>query len=401
MLALGAALAGCATPKPPPPPPPHGPLQPERPPPPPPPPATVPDERPADCPPEDLGRAERTQDGALLLTGAQVVVLGRGPYEFSRICVQDQAVIRFCGSTVIHLTGEQPTVIGGGGIGPLGSRRGSLRLEAPDRPPLWVLVENKTAPVDLYVDSPQGNLTVAITGKTGLNISGSPLNQVTHNAGWGDTHNFPPRCGAPAPPPPPPPPPLPEPVAQESRAFTASEEPQSFRVPAGVHRLMVEAWGAGGGGGSGGKANAQGGGGGFARATIQVSPGEELQISVGEGGAGTGLPGFGTTAGGGGGASFVSRANTTLLVAGGGGGAGADGCGGCEEGLAGGGGAGGAEVGERGQDVVCYREEGDRATGGAGGTQSSGGAGGAGPSGRGEPGAAFKGGASRGWTGIA
>ncbi|HEY8210166.1 MAG TPA: hypothetical protein VIG99_21920 [Myxococcaceae bacterium] len=332
------------------------------------------------------------------------MVLGPGPYDFSRICVQDESVIRFCRSTVIRLTSEATSVIAGHGIGPVNGERGSLRIEAPHRPPLYVLVENTSAPVDLDLQVPNGTVTVAITGKTGLNISGSPLQSMTSNAGWGDTHNFPP-CDAPPPAPPAPPPPpepsLPEPRLQRTSSFTLSDEPQSFVVPPGVQRITVEAWGAGGGGGSAGKANARGGGGAFVRAGIAVSPGEALQIQVGAGGAGARLPGFGTTSGGGGGATLVARGNTTLLVAAGGGGAGADGCTGCEERLAGNGGAGGAEVGERGQDVRCYERDGDRATGGEGGGQAAGGRGGTGPSGKGEAGASYRGGGSHGWTGVA
>lgn len=356
------------------------------------------------CPPEDLGQAVRP-DGSLRLTGGQVIVLGPGPYEFASVCVQDTAVIRFCRSTEIRLTGEAPSVIGGGGIGPLTSKRGSLRIEAPHKPPLYILVENKTAPVDLVIDSPKGNVTLAITGKTGVNVSGSPLGTMTHNAAWGDTHNFP-SCDAPPKPPDPPPapppePPLPEPRFQRTSTFRASDEPQTFVVPPGVQQIVVEAWGAGGGGGSADKASARGGGGAFARAGIQVVPGEELQIQVGKGGAGGKLPGHGQTSGGGGGASIVSRGNTTLLVAAGGGGAGADGCTGCEDGLAGHGGAGGADVGGRGQDVKCYAEDGARATGGEGGRQAEGGQGGSGPSGKGEPGGPYKGGGSKGWHGVA
>lgn len=89
----------------------------------------------------------------------------------------------------------------------------------------------------------------------------------------------------------------------------------NFTVPAGISRLMVEAWG-GGGGGSDALAfpdcvsSAAGGSGGYFRTVLSVTPGETLQIVVGSGGA----PG---AAGGG---SAVKRGGTTLVSAGGGGG---------------------------------------------------------------------------------
>lgn len=55
----------------------------------------------------------------------------------------------------------------------------------------------------------------------------------------------------------------------------------SFTVPAGVTRIMVEAWGAGGGGSSGG-----GGGAGMYLQSIQtVTPGQVLTVTTGTGGA--------------------------------------------------------------------------------------------------------------------
>lgn len=142
--------------------------------------------------PQDLGTA-LNPDGSLVLTGSAVVILGPGPHTFSRICVQDSAVIRICGPTVLRITGETPSVIGGGGIGPLGLKHGSLRIEAPNRPPLYVLVENKTSSVDLFIDSPGGTVRLAVTGKTGLHVDSTPLQTLATNAGWGDTNNFP-RC---------------------------------------------------------------------------------------------------------------------------------------------------------------------------------------------------------------
>ena len=56
-----------------------------------------------------------------------------------------------------------------------------------------MLVENETASVDLFIDSPQGTVRLAVTGKTGLHVDSTPLKTLATNGGWGDTRNFP-RC---------------------------------------------------------------------------------------------------------------------------------------------------------------------------------------------------------------
>jgi len=62
----------------------------------------------------------------------------------------------------------------------------------------------------------------------------------------------------------------------------------SWRAPAGVTRVLVEAWGAGGGGGDGARRGATGGGGGgagaYQRVIVSVVPGEAYEIVVGAGG---------------------------------------------------------------------------------------------------------------------
>ena len=62
----------------------------------------------------------------------------------------------------------------------------------------------------------------------------------------------------------------------------------TFVVPAGVTSIDVEAWGGGGGGGGedGNDGGGGGGGGGFAGGTLNVSPGDNIVIVVGAGGAG-------------------------------------------------------------------------------------------------------------------
>jgi len=109
---------------------------------------------------------------------------------------------------------------------------------------------------------------------------------------------------------------------------------QSFIVPAGVSQLNVKLWGAGGGGGReypGWGTPLAGGAGGYSEATISVTPGETLDVIVGQagwttssavtytfgGGAGPKSPVGG---GVGGGRSAIRRDSDELITAGGGGG---------------------------------------------------------------------------------
>jgi uncharacterized repeat protein (TIGR01451 family) len=123
----------------------------------------------------------------------------------------------------------------------------------------------------------------------------------------------------------------------------------SWVVPPGVGQVEVTVLGAGGGQAAGGSCTP--GAGGSVKATISVTPGEELKLAVGgaggDGSGGTGgaggangggiggKAGSGTPAGGGGGGGWsgVSAASVPLVVAGGGGGCGAGaGSGGNDEG---------------------------------------------------------------------
>ena len=152
-------------------------------------------------------------------------------------------------------------------------------------------------------------------------------------------------------------------------AYSASGS-TSYVVPQGITNLTVKLWGAGGGaaGGASNLFGGAGGGGGYVTATIPVTPGETLSVSVGGAGGGGGIYGHG---GGGGGYSRIARGSTSLVVAaggGGGGGAMADSTctGGGSIGTAGG--AGGGTTGVTGSGT----------RGGGGGTPSAGGAGGGG-----------------------
>jgi hypothetical protein len=163
--------------------------------------------------------------------------------------------------------------------------------------------------------------------------------------------------------------PSPSPYAPGTQTFVYTGASQQLVVPAGVTQIVVDAYGADGGRGS----IAAGGLGGRVQATIPVTPGETLTITVGGAGldrAGVfgqagGFNGGGATTGdggSGGGMSDIRRGGAFLLVAGAGGGAGAPGAGGA-------GGAGGGLTGGNGV-----------ASGGGaglGGSQAAGGNGGA------------------------
>lgn len=100
-----------------------------------------------------------------------------------------------------------------------------------------------------------------------------------------------------------------------SQIFTSSD---TFTVPEGVSRVFAQVWGAGGGGGgaytqgSGGSAysGASGAGGGYGEGWIEVSPGQQISVTVGAegtGGVGGGngvTPSYPAPGGNGGNSSF-------------------------------------------------------------------------------------------------
>jgi len=98
---------------------------------------------------------------------------------------------------------------------------------------------------------------------------------------------------------------------------------QMWTVPAGVTSAVIEAWGASGGDGSAVYATSlrPAGRGAYIRGTVAVTPGEVIDILVGQMGGSSGGP-HGNENGGGGGTFVVRRAgNVPLVIAGGGGGA--------------------------------------------------------------------------------
>jgi len=189
--------------------------------------------------------------------------------------------------------------------------------------------------------------------------------------------------------------------------FTYTGAAQSWTVPEGVTQATFEVSGAHGG--TDARHTAPGGVGGMARATIDVTPDDTLQVTVGGAGAdgvigdpdaivAGGAGGFnggaaggsadgrtgerGESGGGGGGASDI-RFDTDdsgdfalaerIIVAGGGGGAGGAANGGVG---GGGGGAGGGSEGGGGGDGLPFDPFGPNGQGGSGGSASSGGVGG-------------------------
>jgi hypothetical protein len=178
-----------------------------------------------------------------------------------------------------------------------------------------------------------------------------------------------------------------------------------WQVPAGVTCATFDVYGANGGDGGdwfedevprglGSEPGGLGGLGGRATATIQVTPGETIVLTVGfagdrgidddddgspggDGGivgGGDGGSGFGAGGGGGGGASDVRRGGSALadrvVVAGGGGGGGAGG----PHGEGGDGGSGGSVGTEGGDGLSGPVEDHGQGLGGGGGTATAGGA---------------------------
>ena len=164
----------------------------------------------------------------------------------------------------------------------------------------------------------------------------------------------------------------------------------TWTVPAGITTLQVLVVGGGGGGGRG-RGGGGGGGGAFVQnANLAVTPGQQISVTVGAGGAGGtstvgatagGQSAFGATtaAGGGGGGNFSGGA-----IAGGAGGSGGGGAGG-SSGPAGTGSAGVGNNGGGGSNGAggCYYGGGGGGAGGAGAGAISGCGGGAGAGGAG------------------
>ncbi|WP_345257882.1 glycine-rich protein [Flaviaesturariibacter amylovorans] len=197
-------------------------------------------------------------------------------------------------------------------------------------------------------------------------------------------------------------------VQKVTQTFNYTGGMQTFTVPAGVTSISIDARGARGGRGSENGGFVSGGGGGRVQATMSVTPGQVLNIFVGERGYGDpgcawgcsphgpsfngGAAARGTQTGGGGGATDIRLGGTALtdrvLVAGGGGGAGGT------YSNAGAGGGGGGLTGAAGGYINGGLFSGYN-PGGGGGTQTAGGSGTAGMS---QPGSFGQGGEGAGST---
>jgi hypothetical protein len=146
--------------------------------------------------------------------------------------------------------------------------------------------------------------------------------------------------------------------------YAQGEQVVSGVVPAGKTAIQFKLWGAGGAGGFPG----HGGGGAHVAGTLNVAPGDQIELRVGGGGLAEGS---------GGGATYVYRNGQVVMVAGGGGGAGSDGAqnGAKKPATEGAGGAGGPLNGS-GQNGTGTNYLNTGSGGGGGGSQSFGGAGG-------------------------
>jgi gliding motility-associated-like protein len=186
-------------------------------------------------------------------------------------------------------------------------------------------------------------------------------------------------------------------INAQTQIFDYTGVVQTYTVPAGVTCIQVKMWGAGGGGGDNSNCG-NGGGGAYVEGRLPVSPGETLNIIVGQGGAagiqccggggnngsfimasafGGGGRGRSDDRGGGGGGGYsgifrgtISAANSLAIAAGGGGGGGSGSNGGNGTRYCGGGGAEIGGTGGRGGD----RDGCARGAGGCGGSPTAGGA---------------------------
>jgi len=79
-------------------------------------------------------------------------------------------------------------------------------------------------------------------------------------------------------------------------------------VPAGVYKIMVEAWGGGQGGAKQGNSASKGGdGGSYGKALLNVTPGDTIVVLIGAGGLGVQYPGPDSTTGAPGGRTSVAK----------------------------------------------------------------------------------------------
>jgi hypothetical protein len=129
-------------------------------------------------------------DGSLLLSGSDSLLMGEGNCNFSRICVSDQASLRVRGSTSMVINGQSRSVIGGMGIGPEGNDPATIRMDVEGPPEIYLLIENQNAQVNLVLNAADSNAWISITGQAGLVVDGEGAKLTTY--GWDPTN--PPGC---------------------------------------------------------------------------------------------------------------------------------------------------------------------------------------------------------------
>lgn len=177
-------------------------------------------------------------------------------------------------------------------------------------------------------------------------------------------------------------------TAPTTTVYSSTGADQTYVVPAGVHTLLVQLWGAGAPGGYYHGDTYWGASGGFTQGYLAVTPGETITVIAGKGGKAypsTAVYGGGGGGGGagGGGRSAVRRGSTELMTAGGaGGGRGGSSMAG---GVGGGVGGNGAKCdhssgtisqsgGNGGAGGICNTRDGSNGTAFTGGTGGSSGA---------------------------
>ncbi len=112
-------------------------------------------------------------DGSLRLSGDEHYGFDAGPHEHAWICVEDMARINVCESTTIVLTEPIDTVIGAGGIGPLGDEKVTITVATDHQINLYMLVDVTGPPVDIWVDTPNACVTVTSMGQSELGFGGT------------------------------------------------------------------------------------------------------------------------------------------------------------------------------------------------------------------------------------
>jgi hypothetical protein len=104
------------------------------------------------------------QDGSLRLKGKETAGFDAPLVKHSWICTQDTARINVCDSTTIELAGGAPTIVGGGGIGPLGAKDVHITVKSNASEPIWILLDASHAPITLELVTPLAPVTVTSKG---------------------------------------------------------------------------------------------------------------------------------------------------------------------------------------------------------------------------------------------